>query len=78
MKFSNKASPWRSARLAEKDREKYLLIQTVGWALRQGCCEATGISEGSKMVINACFKSNYTNYVFNLISAKFETLRKCK
>lgn len=48
LKLSNKMSPWVAARLAENYREKYLLIQTVGWALRKGCCEATGISEGSR------------------------------
>lgn len=37
-----------------------------------------GFQKEAEMIINAWFKSNYTNYVFNLISAKFGTLRKCK
>lgn len=47
MKLSNKTPPWVAVRQAENYTEKYPLIQTVGWALRKGCCESTGISKGS-------------------------------
>lgn len=37
-----------------------------------------GFQKEAEMIINAWFKSNYANYVFNLICAKFGTLRKRK